>query len=218
MIRASTIPRYALLGFLAALGAPDAESRASSGESAARLRLHELDGRLRSLEEYRGRVVILNFWATWCLPCREEMPVLAGVKRSYGERGVEVIAASVDAEKDRGIVETFARRHRLNFPVWVGASVESMEELGLGRELPATAILDAEGRIAFRIRGPVSGPLLAERLDRLLGEAGAAPRADVDTFPAEAAGAAHAHEHDHGEGAEHEHGGVGMEGASLVPS
>lgn len=67
----------------------------------ARLELSDLDGRPRSLEEHRGRIVVVNFWATWCLPCREEMPILASLQERYADRGVQVIGVSTDAPADR---------------------------------------------------------------------------------------------------------------------
>lgn len=199
---------------------------------APRLELVDLDGRAGGLEDHRGRIVVVNFWATWCLPCREEMPILASLQERYAERGVQVIGVSTDAPADRDKVARLARRLRLNFPVWIGATTEEMRSFGLGEALPATALVDRDGRIAGRILGLVDAVDMKTRIDWLLGDRrGPAPPPLVDNLE----GSAHDHaddlEHRHREGAgrsgeagghadeeDHQHGGVGTEGASLVPS
>lgn len=192
------------------------QSAASSDE--ASLTLNELDGSPRSLSDYRGKIVVLNFWATWCVPCREEMPVLVALKNRYAERGIQFIAASADDESTRKEVPRSAARLKINFPVWVGATTTDMRRLGLGDGLPATAIIDRDGRITARILGIVDKDDLVNRLEWLLGDrARPAPPALVNNIEK--------HEHDHKDDKhhhegeeEHEHGGVGIEGASTVPS
>ncbi len=195
--------------------------------SAATLSLEDLDGNARSLEEHRGQVVVLNFWATWCLPCVEEMPLLAALQESHGPRGVQVIGVSTDAPDRIRLVRRFVRRHDLDFPVWVGGTVEQMRGFGAGEALPATVILDRDGRIAMRILGPVEPGDLEERVEWLLGDrSDAGPDPLLDRFATAPhdhagehdAGARHDHGDDHEHGEEHQHGGVGLEGASLVPS
>jgi thiol-disulfide isomerase/thioredoxin len=218
-----------LLSILPAFGLDESARGPAADE--ARLELHDLDGRKVGLEEHRGRIVVVNFWATWCLPCREEMPILASLQERYAVRGVQVIGASTDAPADRDKVARLARRLKLNFPVWIGATTEEMRGFGLGEALPATALVDRDGRIAGRILGLVDAADLDARLEWLLGDRrGPAPPPVVDSLT----GSAHDHadhpgHHHEGEGhageagghadeEDHEHGGVGMEGASLVPS
>ena len=213
----------------AAVPAPAAQAPAPPGP--AELELDDLSGEKRALSDLRGCVVVLNFWATWCLPCVKEMPALVDLQRDFGARGVRVIAVSADDPAQREAVERFARRHDLSFPVWVGGTTVHMESLGLGIALPATALLDPQGRVADRILGPFEEDDLRRRVELLLGEGTADPTAE--TGEPGPAGAAHRHEegeegrkrragearHEHHEGEEeHEHGGVGIEGASLVPS
>ena len=196
------------------------QSSASNDE--ASLTLKELDGAKRSLDDYRGKIVVLNFWATWCVPCREEMPILVALKNRYAERGVQFIAASADDEKTQKDVPRSAARLKINFPVWLGATTSDMQRLGLGDALPATAIIDRDGRIIARIIGVVDKEDLRNRLEWMLGDRSSpAPPAVVNNIEK--------HEHDHKDGdkhhshghegeEEHEHGGVGIEGASTVPS
>lgn len=218
-----------LLSILPAFGLD--EPVAVPAGDAARLELQDLDGRPVGLEEHRGRIVVVNFWATWCLPCREEMPILASLQERYAEGGVQVLGASTDAPADRDKVARLARRMRLNFPVWIGATTEEMRAFGLGEALPATAIVDRGGLIAGRILGLVDAADLDARIEWLLGDrSGPAPPPVVDGLTGSAHDHAghpgHRHEGEghageaggHADEEEHEHGGVGMEGASLVPS
>ncbi len=193
-------------------------------EEAAVLALPDLDGRPATLASYRGRVVLLNFWATWCIPCRDEMPVLVELRAQYGDRGLTVIAASADAPERGPDVRRFVRRHLQDVPVWTGATTRDMERLGLGEALPATALIDRDGRIAARFIGPFEPAVLRAWVEWLLGNRAAPapgpPLVTAGSFPGDAEDHDHGHAHgaEHGEEEEHAHGGVGIEGASLVPS
>ena len=182
----------------------------------AALALPDLSGTPQTLEQYRGRVVVLNFWATWCVPCRAEMPLLVEIQNRYAARGVVVIGASADEEGARVEITKFIEDFRITFPIWTGATTGHMQRMGLGEALPATAIIDRDGQITFRIIGVLERKDLTRRLHYLLsGKQGKAPEALLDTI----AGAGDAHKgHEHSEEEEHAHGGVGVEGASLVPS
>lgn len=210
-----------MLGLMLSAQAPggaqgDENPQPSSGP--ATLVLRDLEGRKQDLRDHRDSIVLVNFWATWCIPCREEMPIFVSLQKRYGQRGVRMIAVSTDDPRNKGAVARFAHDLKLNFPVWVGATTRDMQRLGLGEALPATAVIDREGRIVGRILGPVDRGDLKKRIEWLLD----APPSLVDTMSE----ATHDHagdreppnpdHHEHGE--EHRHGGVGMEGASLVPS
>ncbi len=170
------------------------------------LLFRELNGAERRLSEYRGRVVVLNFWATWCLPCREEMPLLAGIQKRYAERGVVVIGAAADDESTASQIPGFVQEAGITFPVWKGATTEHMQALGLGTGLPVTALFDQDGHLLFRLLGIIQKKELETRLEFLLGDRhGRQPAALVDRLSK--AGEEH-----------HTHGGVGLEGASTVPS
>ncbi len=193
--------------------ASQAESAHLTGpEDPATLALQGLSGGRQSLENYRGRIVILNFWATWCVPCREEMPIFVRAREDYQPRGVEFIAASADDASTRDQIERFIEEYGINFPIWLGATAKDMKRLGLGMALPATALIDRDGRIVARLLGLVEERELIERIDWLLGDRAAPPPPALVNHLESA-------QDEHAEGEEeHQHAAVAMEGASLVPS
>ena len=182
------------------------------------LRLADLAGEPQSTEQYSGRIVVLNFWATWCEPCRTEMPMLSDLQERYFDRGVIIVGASADDASTRYRIEPFLDDQDISIPVWVGATVTDTERFGLGTALPATAIIDQDGQIAFRMVGALRRKQVARRLNYLLsGKRGAEPARFLDTFPDPSG--RHGDEADgQAEDGDHAHGGVGLEGASLVPS
>lgn len=137
--------------------------------SAVNLPFRDLKGNKVSVKDYRGKPVVLNFWATWCVPCRTEMPLFVEAEKTYGSRGVVFVAASLDDRQSRPRIPDFVSEFKIGFPVWTGASTMDLEDLKLGKALPATAFLDREGRIVARVLGPVTKEELYERLELLVG-------------------------------------------------
>jgi thiol-disulfide isomerase/thioredoxin len=136
----------------------------------AQLNLRSVDGQHVRLSDYRGKVVVLNFWATWCAPCAAEIPMLVQAEKYYNPKGVVFIAASVDDRKSKKSVPNFVNRYNVGFPVWLDATTGDLLRLGMGVAVPATAFLDQEGRIVTRIEGQMREEDLRERLDWLLGD------------------------------------------------
>ena len=132
------------------------------------LTLKDLSGVEQRLNAYRGRVVVLNFWATYCVPCRKEMPDLAAIQNHYAALGVQVIGAAADTADDKQKVLKFIKDTKLNFPVWLGASAENMQQFGLGSALPGTVIIGRDGKIAAKFRGIIKLADLKKQLDTLL--------------------------------------------------
>lgn len=144
----------------------------------AELRLKSIDGQNVRLSDYRGKVVVLNFWATWCAPCAAEIPMLVQAEKYYNPKGVVFIAASVDDRKGKKSVPNFVNRYSVGFPVWMDATTGDLLRLRMGAAVPATAFLDREGRIVARVAGEMREGDLRERLDWLLGDrVGSAPPA-----------------------------------------
>ncbi len=104
-------------------------------------------GHSRSLGQFQGQVVVVNFWATWCAPCREEMPGFVRLQDRWKGRGVQFVGLAND---DRAKVDRFGGELAINYPLWTGGQevVELSKRLGnrLG-VLPHTVLLDAEGRL-----------------------------------------------------------------------
>ena len=128
-------------------------------------------GTEQRLSALKGRIVILNFWATYCIPCRKEMPDLAAIQNQYAALGVQVIGASADEEEDRAKVLQFAKETKVNFPIWLGATTTDMMKFGLGAALPGTVIIDRDGRVVKVISGVVNQADLKKQIDALLATA-----------------------------------------------
>lgn len=146
--------------------------------------------------------------------------MLVRLQKEYGGRGVMVIGASADAPETQSKIAPFLTELQIQFPIWVGATTEHMQQLGLGTALPATAVIDRDGRIVGRILGPLDETDLRARIEWLLADPakrGAAPAPVLNTFekhahaPGEAGHDEHAHEEEHAHA-------PGMDGASTVPS
>ena len=132
------------------------------------LALKDLFGAEQKLSAYRGRIVVLNFWATWCGPCKKEMPDLAAIQNSYAAYGVQVIGASADTLAELNAVRQFIKETTVNFPVWLGATTEQMAQFGLGPGLPGTAIIGRDGKIVAIYRSVVTQEEIKKHLDKLV--------------------------------------------------
>ncbi len=135
------------------------------------IKLKDLSGTEQSLSSLKGRIVILNFWATYCIPCRKEMPDLAAIQNEYAALGVQVIGASADEMEDRAKVLQFIKETRINFPVWIGATTADMMRFGLGSALPGTVVVGKDGRVAQVISGVVNQADLKKQIEVMLSSA-----------------------------------------------
>lgn len=135
---------------------------------AIELKLADLSGSEQNLSALKGRIVVLNFWATYCIPCRTEMPDLTAIQNEYAALGVQVIGASADPAADRQKVVQFVKETRINFPVWMGATTADMMRFGLGSALPGTVVIGKDGQIAKVISGVVNQTDLKKQIDSML--------------------------------------------------
>jgi thiol-disulfide isomerase/thioredoxin len=173
-----SIPFFALFaGALALVSAPKADSPAE-------LNLAGLDGRKVHLRDYRSQLVVLNFWATWCEPCRHEMPMFVEVEKAWTPKGVVFIGASLDDRKTVRAVPEFILRYGIDFSVWTGATLDDMDRLRMGDAVPDTAFIDRGGIIVSRVQGEIKRAELEQRLEWLTGDRkGSAPPALVRNLP-----------------------------------
>lgn len=132
------------------------------------LTLKDLSGVEQSLATFKGRIVILNFWATYCIPCRKEMPDLAAIQNQFAPFGVQVIGVNTDEPEDRKKVIQFVKETKINFPVWVDGSIEQMMRFGLGGALPGTVVIGRDGKVTKVISGVVDPVALKKDVEALL--------------------------------------------------
>ncbi len=139
------------------------------GTAAPDVAVTRLDGRKLPLSSLRGQVVLLNFWATWCPPCNEEMPDLVKVARAYEAKGVVFLAANLeDPEEAREAVPFWLQSHAevRPFVVYAGPDVGDLYRV---EALPTTYVLDRSGKVAHFARGQVADWQVREWLDDVLG-------------------------------------------------
>ena len=137
-----------------------------------------LDGKTHKISSLRGQVVVVNFWATWCGPCQEELPRLSQIAASYAGKPVSFVFISIDAAKDRAkIPSTLARLH-VSLDSWVNADTDTLGSFGLGDIVPGTIVLDENGEAVARVMGEAREDDVRKPVDWLLsGKVGDAPSA-----------------------------------------
>ena len=125
-------------------------------------------GHTRRIAEWQGRPLVCNFWATWCEPCREELPLLDQLYREHESKRLQVVGIAVDNAVN---VREFSKIVPLRFPVLIGgaAAIDLMRQLGNSSgALPFTVLLDASGRLRGRRLGPYTAPELSAELGDLI--------------------------------------------------
>lgn len=134
--------------------------------NAPQFALRDINGRIVRLSNYRGKVVLINFWATWCPPCRVEVPDLIRLQREHGKEGLQIIGITYPPER-KGRVQKFARSLNVNYPIILGthqlkASFSSEETL------PLTIVIDRDGRVSHIISGILLREEFEEKIKPLL--------------------------------------------------
>jgi len=152
----------------AVAGALALQSRSGAAELLA-ARYPDTDGRVRRLLDWPGRVLLCNFWATWCAPCREEVPMLVAAKEQWASKGFEVVGIGIDSADK---IREFSKTYQINYPVLVadGSALELLRKLGnRGGGLPYSVVLDRTGGIAERHLGALTAEDLRRVLESLFG-------------------------------------------------
>ena len=127
------------------------QKKSAVGYLAPGFNLRNLKGNYQSLDSFSGQVVVLNFWATWCVPCRVEMPSFEKLYRRYRSEGVAVLAVTLD-KNSKQKVESFVDEHRISFPILLDEEGE-VERLYPSMTIPFTYVIDREGRVVARVDG-----------------------------------------------------------------
>ena len=192
----------AVLGFIGYRIWPQAASAlgiGSGGLDAPDFRVETLDGTPVALSDLRGQVVLVNFWATWCPPCRFEMPGFQRVYDEYRDQGFTILGLSTDRGGTR-IVREFLEERGITYPVAM-ATPEAVRVFGGANLLPTSYLIDRDGRIRYTVKGVYTETALSQAVARLLREGSesglngddrlnGAGRESAGTTAAEAPGAA----------------------------
>lgn len=131
------------------------------------LELEDMDGRTHRLAEYRGQVVIVNFWATWCPPCRKELPSLQRIWEEYQDEGLVILGVNVGEGPDR--IFAFTADYPVTFPLLLDRDSQAIENWSV-RGLPTSFVIDKKGRMAYRAVGAreFDHPAIRSTLEGLL--------------------------------------------------
>lgn len=150
------------------LGPAAPPTATASGDAVYGVSLPDLGGVQQSLRQWQGKVLVVNFWATWCAPCREEMPELVAAQKRYGPKGLQIVGIGID---DADKMRQFAQSVHLNYPALDGGygALELSKALGnTAMALPFTVVVDRKGTIAVQQLGPLTAQHLESIAAQLL--------------------------------------------------
>lgn len=163
------------LAAVAACVAPDASTEGAGGPDEAveqgralapSTTFGTVEGGTASISDLRGSVLIVNFWGTWCVPCRREIPELVELHEAYADRDVEIVGIAVDSGEAEDI-RLFADRYGVQYRLWItdmATALEDFQAVGY----PFTLVIDQEGRIVNTFYGPQTIESLSAEIDALL--------------------------------------------------
>ena len=156
------------LGFIAlflSFTLQSSEVETQIGKKAPEWELIDLDGKPVKSDQYKGKVIILNFWATWCPPCRAEMPDFMKLHDAYKDKGITFLGISLDS--GLGPVKRYVRTEKVNYPILMGNS-GMVADYGNFTAIPQTFVIDAEGRINKQFMGLVKFEKLEKAIQALI--------------------------------------------------
>jgi thiol-disulfide isomerase/thioredoxin len=140
------------------------------GQTAPDFSLASLDGKTLKLSDFRGKAVLLNFWATWCEPCKIEMPWFVELQKKYGPQGLQIVGVAMDDSGNKEIAD-FAKKMNVNYPIVIGK--ESVgDQYGGIPYLPSTFYIDRDGKVVDRIFGLVSRSEIESDIQKALASSG----------------------------------------------
>lgn len=165
---AAAVAALAALALGVYFGTLQRDAPSMTGATLYALALPDAEGREQKLAQWRGKVLVVNFWATWCAPCREEMPEFVKAQNELGGRGLQFVGIAVD---DAGKVKTYVDEVGLNYPALVGGFGAIELSKGFGNTimaLPFTIVVDRAGNIAHTQLGPLPPAKLKALAAKLL--------------------------------------------------
>jgi thiol-disulfide isomerase/thioredoxin len=143
-----------------------AASVATPGHGAPDFVLTDLQGHPVKLSDLRGKAVVLNFWATWCPPCKEEIPWLVELQKRYGGQGLQIVGVNMDDGDPKDVVK-FAAENSINYPVLIGED-KVAEQYGGIDYLPTTFYIDRNGMVLDRVFGQPERAELEQKIKRAI--------------------------------------------------
>src|SRR5258706_11210583 len=125
-----------------------------AGPPAANLKFSfkDMNGKKVSMSEFKGKVIILDFWATWCVPCKAEIPGFIELQKKYGEKGLQIIGLSVD--DTASMAKKYSDEMKMNYPILLaGGKEDILRAYDPINSIPVSVVIDRQGRIVFRHLG-----------------------------------------------------------------
>lgn len=156
-----------VIGSTVWLGLPKPPAAVRISEASTGFKLPDLQGAMQSLPE--GDVILLNFWATWCPPCRKEIPSMVELHEKFSAQGLKVVAVSVDQSRDH--LSSFVREHQMPFQVLHDADSLVSQGYGVFR-FPESFLIDKQGKVRYHLLGAVDwmSPPLMKTIEGMLAE------------------------------------------------
>ena len=145
-----------------------AAASTTMGKPAPELRLDDLEGKALSLSDFKGKVVFVNFWATWCGPCQDEIPSLIELQNQYASKGFTVVGIAMD-EEGKGVVAPFVAKElydvhgqklHINYPILLGSD-EASDKFGGILGYPTSFLISRDGQVLMKFQGPPDLDLVA---------------------------------------------------------
>lgn len=158
--------RIALLILLMIIQPVDAFPQKAGGQAAPEFSLKDLKGKRARLGDYKGKVVLINFWATWCVPCRAEMPELVRWQNEYKNQGLQIIGITFQPYRAVDVRQTI-RKFKINYPILLGTD-EVATLYGADDVLPFTVVIDRDGNIRDIIKGIIDAEEFEQKIKPLL--------------------------------------------------
>ena len=137
------------------------------GQLAPDFELQTLDGKNMKLSDFRGKAVLLNFWATWCGPCKIEMPWFVDLQKQYGPQGLQIVGVAMDDSSNEDIAK-FVKEMDVNYPILLGKEAVGQSYGGVG-VLPTTFFIDRDGKFVGREFGLQSRSVFVDHIKEALG-------------------------------------------------
>src|SRR5262249_38210948 len=144
-IREGGVPAFSRLEALTGGRGSDASVAALAGKPAPAFELKDLAGKKVSIADFKGKTVLLDFWATWCAPCRQEMPIFEKLHREFA--GKDLVILTVDVDEPEAVAAQYMKEEKLTFPVLIAEGTDVVSRYGVAA-FPTTLAIDAEGRVA----------------------------------------------------------------------